>query len=76
MSELDVRCYIVGNGPALSPDGRLLYTVESSGHPCRPKGVHVSRVAPSGELKGQRLLIGWDPDTGGVLETAGIGSAG
>ena len=44
MSELDVRCYIVGNGPALSPDGRLLYTV--------------------------------DPDTGGVLEIAGIGSAG
>jgi sugar lactone lactonase YvrE len=52
--------YLVGNGPALSPDGRLLYTVETSGHPGRPKGVYVSRVAPSGELEGQRLLIGWE----------------
>jgi sugar lactone lactonase YvrE len=52
--------YVVGNGPALSPDGRLLYTVESTGHPGRPKGVYVSRVTLSGELEGQRLLIGWD----------------
>jgi D-xylonolactonase len=52
--------YVVGNGPALSPDGLLLYTVETSGHPGRPKGVYVSRVAPSGDLEEQRLLIGWD----------------
>jgi sugar lactone lactonase YvrE len=52
--------YLVANGPALSPDGRLLYTVETRGHAGRPKGVYVSRVARSGELEGQRLLIGWD----------------
>jgi len=55
--------YLVANGPALSPDGRLLYTVETRGHPRRPKGVYVSRFAPSGELEGQRLLIGWDAHT-------------
>ena len=52
--------YVIGNGPALSPDGSLLYTVETSGHPGRPKGVYVSRVTPSGKLEGQRLLIAWD----------------
>jgi len=52
--------YLVANGPALSPDGRLLYTVETRGHPNRPKGVYVSRITPSGELAEQRLLIGWN----------------
>jgi sugar lactone lactonase YvrE len=52
--------YLVANGPALSPDGRLIYTVETSGHPSRPKGVYVARVTPSGRVAQQRLLIAWD----------------
>jgi D-xylonolactonase len=52
--------YLVANGPALSPDRRLLYTVETSGHPGRRKGVYVSRVTPGGALEEQRLLIAWD----------------
>jgi sugar lactone lactonase YvrE len=52
--------YFVANGPALSPDRSLLYTVETSGHPRRRKGVYVSRIAASGALEDQRLLIPWD----------------
>jgi sugar lactone lactonase YvrE len=52
--------YLVANGPALSPDGNLLYTVESSGHPGRRKGVYVSRITRTGALEDQRLLIPWD----------------
>jgi sugar lactone lactonase YvrE len=52
--------YLVANGPALSPDRNLLYTVETSGHPGRRKGVYVSRITPSGALEEQRLLIAWD----------------
>jgi xylono-1,5-lactonase len=55
--------YLVANGPALSPDGELLYTVETSGHSRRRKGVYVSRITASGELEGQRLLIGWEHDS-------------
>lgn len=53
--------YLVANGPALSPDRRLLYTVETSGHHGRRQGVYVSRIAPDGALAEQRLLIDWDP---------------
>jgi xylono-1,5-lactonase len=52
--------YLVANGPALSPDGHLIYTVETSGHPGRRKGVYVSRTTPTGALDDQRLLIPWD----------------
>jgi sugar lactone lactonase YvrE len=55
--------YRVANGPALSPDGRLLYTVETRGHAGRPKGVYVSQITLSGTLERQRLLIGWDAHT-------------
>jgi sugar lactone lactonase YvrE len=51
--------YLVANGPALSPDRRLLYTVETGGHPGRRRGVYVSRIT-DGALEAQRLLIGWD----------------
>jgi xylono-1,5-lactonase len=51
--------YLVANGPALSPDGSLLYTVETSGHPERQKGVYVSRITAAGDLAEQRLLIDW-----------------
>jgi len=52
--------YLVANGPALSPDRSLLYTVETSGHPGRRKGVYVLRVTSGGALEEQRLLIPWD----------------
>jgi sugar lactone lactonase YvrE len=52
--------YLVANGPALSPDGELLYTVETSGHARRRKGVYASSITGAGELEGQRLLIDWD----------------
>ena len=52
--------YLVANGPALSPDRSLIYTVETSGHPRRRKGVYVSRITPTGALEDQRLLIPWD----------------
>jgi len=52
--------YLVANGPALSPDRSLLYTIETSGHPGRQKGVYVSRITPEGALEAQRLLIAWD----------------
>jgi sugar lactone lactonase YvrE len=51
--------YLVANGPALSPDGRLFYTVETAGHPGRLQGVYVSRLTPDGTLEAQRLLIDW-----------------
>jgi sugar lactone lactonase YvrE len=51
--------YLVANGPALSPDRSLLYTVETSGHRGRRKGVYVSRITPAERLEAQRLLIDW-----------------
>jgi xylono-1,5-lactonase len=51
--------YLVANGPALSPDRRLFYTVETAGHPGRAQGVYVSRLTPDGRLEAQRLLIDW-----------------
>jgi sugar lactone lactonase YvrE len=55
--------YLVANGPALSPDGRVLYTIETVGHPGRQKGVYVSCIAPSGALVEQRLLVDWAYDS-------------
>lgn len=52
--------YLVANGPALNPDGTLLYTVETAGHPGRQQGVYVSRIVSRGALQDQRLLIPWD----------------
>jgi sugar lactone lactonase YvrE len=51
--------YFVANGPALSPDSRLLYTVETAGHPGRPQGVYVSHITSKRTLEAQRLLIDW-----------------
>lgn len=33
--------YVIGNGPALSPDESRLYVVETAGHAKRPKGVYL-----------------------------------
>jgi xylono-1,5-lactonase len=65
--------YLVANGPALSPDGSLLYTVETSDHPGRKKGVYVSLITAGGELEAQRLLIDWrayDSSPDGVVTDA------
>ncbi len=55
--------YLVANGPALSPDARVLYTVETGGHPGRRKGVYASHITADGSLAEQRLLIGWEHDS-------------
>jgi sugar lactone lactonase YvrE len=55
--------YLVANGPALSPDGELLYTVETKGHRGRAKGVYVSRIVAGGELIDQRILVAWQRDS-------------
>lgn len=51
--------YGIANGPALSPDGRFLYTVETRGHDGRQKGVYVSHIAQDYALESQRLLVDW-----------------
>jgi D-xylonolactonase len=60
--EID-RGYLVANGPALSPDERLVYTVETRGHSRRPRGIFVSRLTGHDELAGQQLLVEWAPRT-------------
>jgi D-xylonolactonase len=52
--------YGVANGPALSPDRRELYTVETAGRPDRRRGVYASRIRADGGLAHQRLLVDWD----------------
>lgn len=51
--------YIVANGPALSPDGELLYTVETVGNKQLGKGVYVTHLQPNVLLKKKELLIDW-----------------
>ena len=53
--------YATANGPALSPDEELLYTVETRGHDGRQKGVYVSHITSDGTLESQRLLVDWAP---------------
>jgi xylono-1,5-lactonase len=52
--------YGIANGPALSPDGRLLYTVETEGRPDRRLGVYASRIQPDGTLAPRSLLVDWE----------------
>jgi sugar lactone lactonase YvrE len=61
--------YAVANGPALSPDGGLLYTVETEGNANRRKGVY---VMPTGSSAEQELLIPWayDSQPDGVVTDA------
>jgi sugar lactone lactonase YvrE len=51
--------YVVANGPALSPGGELLYTVETAGSTSLPKGVYVSRLDGKGAAQNRQLLIDW-----------------
>lgn len=51
--------FVIGNGPAISPDQRTLYIVESSGHIDRPKGVYAASITEVGTLTDERLLVDW-----------------
>lgn len=51
--------YIVANGPALSPDEKLLYTVETVGNAYLPRGVYVSGITSGKTPENKRLLIDW-----------------
>ena len=51
--------YIVANGPALSPDDQLLYTVETVGNNQVQRGVYVSEINANRKLENKRLLIDW-----------------
>ena len=69
--------YATANGPALSPDEALLYTVETRGHDGRQKGVYVSHIASDGTLESQRLLVDWasyDSQPDGVVTDREDGS--
>jgi len=50
--------YIVANGPALSPDGHWLYTVETVG---QAKGLYRSELNADGLPKNKKLWIDWNP---------------
>lgn len=67
--------YVVANGPALSPNERFLYTVESVGNEDISKGVYVSEITSGKILINKKLLIDWTkmnsyPD-GLITDTAG-----
>jgi D-xylonolactonase len=48
--------YIVANGPAVSPDGRWLYTVETVGP---AKGIYRSRLNADGLPEAKKLWVDW-----------------
>lgn len=52
--------YVVANGPALSPDGLWLYTVETVGNHRLSKGIYQSMFQPDGSLSDRKLFVGWD----------------
>lgn len=51
--------YVVANGPAISPDNQILYTVETSGNAMIRKGVYRSELDEGGNASDTRLLIDW-----------------
>lgn len=51
--------FVVGNGPALSPDEAVLYVSETHGHPNRVKGVYRMTLDPGGRPGPDTLLIDW-----------------
>lgn len=52
--------YVVANGPALSPDDQLLYTVETVGGTMIKKGVYVAKTKGEKILNTKELLINWN----------------
>jgi sugar lactone lactonase YvrE len=55
--------YIVANGPAISLDGNLLYTVETIGNTLIEKGIYVSEINSFKKAKNKKLLISWSKYT-------------
>lgn len=51
--------FVVGNGPALSPDETVLYVNETHGHANRAKGVYRAPISPDGQLGSESLFIDW-----------------
>jgi len=52
--------YVVANGPAISPDERFLYTVETVGNKNISKGIYVSEITSNKTLANRKLLIDWN----------------
>lgn len=51
--------YVVANGPALSPDGRYLYTVETVGNETIKQGIYVADANDKKTPKNKKFLIDW-----------------
>lgn len=58
-TEVD-KGYVVANGPALSPDGNYLYTVETVGGAALNKGIYISELKDGATVKGKQLFINWN----------------
>ena len=62
--------FVVANGPGVSPDGRTLYMVESTGHPGRSKGVWRASIEEDSGVEDDILWLDWpyegSPDGGTV----------
>lgn len=56
--------YVVANGPALSPDGKKLYTVETVGGTAIKKGIYVTDLDENKITGKRRLLIEWKDKAG------------
>lgn len=50
---------VITNGPAVSPDGTLLYHTDTLN-----RTIHVSRIGPDGVLSDTRLFVAFDPEEG------------
>lgn len=56
--------YIVANGPSLSNDGRILYTVETVGNPAQKKGIYKLSLGEDNKVLKKSLFIKWpSPNT-------------
>jgi sugar lactone lactonase YvrE len=51
--------YVVANGPALSPEGQFLYTVETVGGPTLKKGIYVAASQDRRDFHAKKLVVDW-----------------
>ncbi len=56
--------YVVSNGPALSPDGQFLYTVETVGSSDFQNGIYVAKATGEKTFGNKELLISWKKYSG------------